>query len=259
MSERLDSQGTAVGPRPDRTQTVMTLAIIQARMTSGRLPGKVLMDLNARPVLDWVVCAARAIPGVDKVVVATSADGSDDPVVAWCRAADVPFHRGPLDDVLERFVIAAESEDADVAVRITADCPLLDPQVAGQVVALRRLTGADYATNANPRTWPDGLDCEAFTVAALKDAAREARHPHEREHVTPFMINNNDRYRAAYLPCPIPGLGTERWTLDTQDDLEFLTALASRLKTRRPPSFLEVLSVLEAEPNLRNINTARLA
>ena len=143
-----------------------TVAIIQARMDSTRLPGKVLADLAGRPVLAWVVDAATAIPGVDVVVVATSHEPSDDPIAAWCEAYGVGCQRGSKLDVLDRMIKAAEAEGADVIVRLTADCPLLDPAVCGQVVLLRRRMGADYASNTKPCNWPDGLDCEVITSAA---------------------------------------------------------------------------------------------
>jgi len=163
---------------------VTTVALIQARMGSTRLPGKVLAELAGRPVLDWVVAAARAVPGVDRVAVATSDTDRDDPVAAWCADNGVSCHRGPEDDVLERFRGAAKAEEADTVMRLTADAPLLDPEVCGQVLLLLERTGADYASNVEPPCWPDGLDCEAFTFAALETAAREARRPSEREHVT---------------------------------------------------------------------------
>lgn len=231
-----------------------TVAIIQARMDSTRLPGKVLTDLAGRPVLAWVVDAATAIPGVDGVAVATSVESSDDPIAAWCEANAVRCRRGSKGDVLDRMIRAAEAEKADVVVRLTADCPLLDPAVCGQVVLLRKRTGADYASNTRPCNWPDGLDCEVVTSAVLSQAGEEARLPSQREHVTPWFRGNRARLKVRYLPCPIPGLETERWTLDTEQDLVFLRAVAERLPAGRPPSFMDVLAVLEKEPELRAIN-----
>ena len=231
-----------------------TVAIIQARMGSTRLPDKVLADLAGKPVLAWVVRAARATLGVDDIWVATSTAAGDDAIAAWCQANGTSFHRGSESDVLDRYAGAAKSSDADVVIRLTADCPLLDPAVIGQTVRLRAMTGADYASNIDPPTWPDGLDCEVVTAAALRAAAAEATRPSDREHVTPFIRNNRARFTAETLIAPLPGLAVERWTLDTVDDLSFLSALTARLPADRPPSYLEVLAVLDGEPQLREIN-----
>ncbi|WP_068494835.1 aminotransferase class III-fold pyridoxal phosphate-dependent enzyme [Paramagnetospirillum marisnigri] len=228
------------------------VAVIQARLSSTRLPGKVLLPLRGRPVLDWVVDAARAIPGSDSVVVATSDQPDDDAVEAWAKGAGVACHRGALDDVLDRFVGAARAQDADLVMRLTADCPLLDSQVCGEVLALLKRSKLAYASNASPASWPDGLDCEAFTMDALEAAAREATRPADREHVTVFIRDRRHRFPQASLVCPLPGLHAERWTLDEPADLDFLEAVTAKLGQRR--SYLDVLAVLDAEPELRRIN-----
>jgi glutamate-1-semialdehyde aminotransferase/spore coat polysaccharide biosynthesis protein SpsF (cytidylyltransferase family) len=232
-----------------------TVAILQARMASTRLPGKVLADLGGKPVLSWVVRAARAALGVDDVCVATSTSAADDAVAAWCKSNGVFFHRGPESDVLDRYAGAARASGAQVIVRLTADCPLLDPAVIAQTVRLRAMTNADYASNVDPPTWPDGLDCEVLTGEALFTAAAEATRPSDREHVTPFVRNNRDRFTAETLIAPLPGLAAERWTLDVPDDLALLSALAARLPSDRAPSYLEVLAVLDREPQLRDLNS----
>jgi len=230
------------------------VAIIQARMASTRLPGKVLADLNGMPVLGWVTRAAAAIPGIDRIVVATSVNVTDDAVARWCKDNGVRCVRGSESDVLGRYAQAARSESASVVMRLTADCPLLDPHVCGQVVSLLRRTGADFASCSDPVTWPDGLDCEVFTAAALEAAAREATRPGDREHITRFIRAHRRRFRVEALICPIPGLARERWTLDTPADLDFLRAIAARLPKDRPPSFMDVLAVLDQAPELRKIN-----
>ena len=231
-----------------------TVAIIQARMGSTRLPGKVLADLAGLPVLAWVVRAARATLGIDEVWVATSTATADDAISKWCEANAVPLHRGSERDVLDRYAGAARVSRADVVVRLTADCPLLDPAVVAQTVRLRAVTGADYASNVDPPTWPDGLDCEVMTAAALFAAAKEATRDLDREHVTPFIRNNRARFSADTLIAPLPSLAAERWTLDTPGDFAFLSALAPQLPAGRPPAYLEVLAVLDREPGLRDLN-----
>lgn len=232
-----------------------TVAIIQARLSSSRLPGKVLLPLADRPVLEWVARAGQAIPAIDAVVLATSDQPDDDAVAAWAADYGIACHRGPLDDVLARFALAAQAEDADIILRLTGDCPLLDPQVCGQVLALLKRQGLDYASNTVPQTWPDGLDCEAFTRAALETARTEATAPADREHVTPFIRERHDRFRSGGLPCPLPGLHNERWTLDERHDLDFLTQVTALLPdSSRPPSHLDILAVLDGQPALRDIN-----
>ncbi|MHA1598170.1 MAG: aminotransferase class III-fold pyridoxal phosphate-dependent enzyme [Alphaproteobacteria bacterium] len=230
------------------------LAIIQARMNSSRLPGKVLEDLGGKPVLAWVVDAARAIPGIDAVSVATTDSATDDAVAEYCAAENIICHRGPEDDVLARFVLAATAEDADVVMRLTADCPFLDPHVCGQVLALFGRTPADYVSNVDPPSWPDGLDCEVFSMAALLVADGAATTAHQREHVTPFIRHDRVRFDVRNLACSLPGLAGERWTVDTQNDLAFARTVAAELPGDTPPSFMDVLGVLDAAPALRDIN-----
>lgn len=234
-----------------------TVALIQARLSSTRLPGKVLLPLAGRPALEWVVRAAQAIPGVDRVAIATSDQPDDDALAAWADAHAIPCHRGPLDDVLARFVLAARAENADIVLRLTGDCPFLDPHVCGQVLALLKRGRLDYACNVSPQNWPDGLDCEAVTRAVLEAAAAEAEPGPDREHVTPFIRDRRDRFAVGGLPCPLPGLAGERWTLDEPRDLDFLERVAALLpEDARPPAYTEVLAVLDAHPDLRAINAA---
>lgn len=231
-----------------------TIAIIQARISSTRLPGKVLLDLQGIPVLAWVVRAAKAISGIDGVIVATSTDDADDAIANWCKNNKVKCSRGSLDDVLGRFANAARDNNADVVMRITADCPLLDPAICGAVLRLFKNHNLDYASNTAPSTWPDGLDCEVFSTKALYAAEKEARLKSEREHVTPFIYHNQYRFNVGNLTCPIQNLQVERWTLDNAEDLEFLDKIASHLPKGRAPSYLEVLEVLDKIPDIREIN-----
>lgn len=229
------------------------VAIVIARMGSQRLPGKVLRTLGDKCVLSWVVSAARMAPGVDEVVVATTALPGDNAVEAWCEATNTPCFRGAENDVLSRFVGAAELHHATVAVRITADEPFVDPQVIGEVVRLQKSTGCDYASTVEPRTWADGMDIEAVSIKALRYAHSHASRPIDRECVTTFIARNRSRFPAEGVVCPIPGMHKERWTLDTADDFEFCSEIAKRL-TRTPPSYLDILAILDKEPDLRKLN-----
>lgn len=233
-----------------------TVAIVQARMGSTRFPQKVIADLVGLPVIGWTARAAKAVPGVDEVWVATSTLETDDPIAIWCKANGVNCHRGSEDDVLRRYAGAAREAKADIVLRITSDCPFFDPQVGGQVLALRRLANSDYAGNVDPPTWPDGLDAECVTAAALFAADNEATRPSDREHVIPFIRNHRTRFSTRTLHCPLPGISGQRWTIDTPSDYKFATAVAKHLDPSRPPTFLEVLAVLDAHPDYLKLNAS---
>ena len=231
-----------------------TVAVIQARMGSTRLPGKVLQNLGGKPVLKWVIEAAQAAPGVTRVVVATSTNKADNIVVDKCIEWGVPVFRGSEEDVISRFMVVADDIKPDVLIRLTGDCPFHDPQVIGEVVRLRKTTGAAYASNIDPPTWPDGLDVEVFTRQTLEIAHKEATRPSDRDCVTRYMARNRSRFPSATLNCPIPGLHKERWVLDTLTDMEFCQKIAERLPSNWSGSYLDILDVLEREPSLRFIN-----
>lgn len=229
-----------------------TVIVIQARMGSSRLPGKVLMHLGGSCVLYWAVQAA--LKTGYEVVVATSELPQDGPIVDWVVGEyGVSVIRGSESDVLSRFVKVAEETGADVLVRLTGDCPFHDPQVIREVIKLREMTGADYATNTDPPTYPDGLDVEAFTVRALMESHHEATRPSDRDCVTRFISRNRHRFKSATLTCPLPRLDRERWVLDTEEDYKFCQEMATRIKSY-PPSYLDILAILEKEPELRQIN-----
>ena len=231
-----------------------TVAIIQARMGSTRLPGKVLMNLAGMPTLAWVARAAQTAAAIDEVWVATSGTAADDAIADWAHCKGIALHRGSEHDVLDRYAGAAKASSAKIVVRLTADCPLLNSQVIDATVQLRTRDGVAYSSNVDPRSWPRGLDCEVLTADALFAAAREATHPVDREHVTPFVRNNRKRFPAENLLAPLPGLAEERWTLDTPADYAFLSVVDRRLPSGRPPFYREVVAILAREPDLRKIN-----
>jgi glutamate-1-semialdehyde 2,1-aminomutase len=231
-----------------------SVAIIQARMTSTRLPGKVLQDIAGLPALGWTARAARAIPGVSDAIVATSDDPSDDPVAAYCDGAGIRCYRGSLNDVVGRFAAAAEEAKADVVIRLTGDCPFLDPWLSGLVLSLLTETRCDFATNADGGTWPDGLDTEVFTMEALRAVDREATRQVEREHVTPFITSRRDRFVVRSLPSPIPGIARHRWTLDDAADLDFIRRIAEHLPKDRAPNVSEILALLRDRPDIRRVS-----
>lgn len=209
-----------------------TVAIVQARLSSSRLPGKVLKPLRGMPSIIFMTERLRRSRLCDEICVATSDDPSDDELVRILGEHGVSCYRGPLDDVLARFEGAADAYGAEVIVRLTGDCPFIDPSVVDRVISLRHAAGFDYASNVEPPSYPDGLDTEVFTRKALRYAKDHARGASDREHVTP-VLRRNDRSELSQglLRC-VADLSGLRWTVDYADDFEFVTALADALGER---------------------------
>lgn len=226
--------------------------VLQARMTSTRLPGKVLRVVQGRTILEWVVRASLRVPGIDVVCVAVPTGVEHDPVVAEATRLDTIVVRGPETDVLERFRLAAQHLDAGVVMRVTTDCPLMDPIVCGEVLSLLSARDVDYACNNEPFTFPHGLDCEVFTRAVLERAAANAHDPHDREHVTPW-IKRDPSVSRAYLRGPGGEMAQWRLTVDTPEDLAFFEELAARLGPDMP-AWQDVAAILRASPQLHDIN-----
>jgi spore coat polysaccharide biosynthesis protein SpsF len=233
-----------------RTVTI----IIQARMSSRRLPGKTLMDLGGVPVIDRVVQHAQRAKLADAVVVATSVDPTDDVLVDRLEFLDVPFVRGSLDDVLSRFVLAVEAADAELIIRITADCPLIDPACIDEVVeAYLREPPVDYCSNSLRRTYPVGMDAEVFSREVLESAHDAAHEPHEREHVTPYIYQHPERFHLRNVNAPTWAARPEiRLTLDEPRDLDLLRILVERLGPEA--SLRQALAALDEDPELTLIN-----
>jgi spore coat polysaccharide biosynthesis protein SpsF len=228
------------------------VAIIQARMSSSRLPGKVLMALAGKPVLAHVVERLNTCRRLDEVMVATSTDASDDLIALWCAQSGVTCFRGDLLDVLDRYVQAARSCKADVVVRITADCPAIDPDIVDEVVG--SFVEGGYEFYGLKGEFPDGLDCTVFASSALERAWREAHLASEREHVGPYIEKNPHLFKSGGLE-KFHGLQHLRWTLDEPRDYAFLNEIFSRLyQADQPFSTADVLALLQREPALSSIN-----
>lgn len=227
------------------------VAVIQARMGSTRLPGKVLRPLGPRPVIEWVLRAALVAPGIDDVVVATTTLDEDTAVEACADRLGLTVHRGPVDDVLTRFVGAAEATGADAIVRLTADCPLLDPKLIAGIAGLWRSTGADYVSTITPRCLPRGLDVELISRPALAHVDTVAQ-DHHRVHVTSYVYAEPEVFDIVGLTVQ-PAADDLRVTLDTPADAELLDALVERLGDA-PPSWQAVVAALRADPALAAMN-----
>ncbi|MGG5171229.1 cytidylyltransferase domain-containing protein [Pseudarthrobacter sp. J1738] len=228
------------------------VAVIQARVGSTRLRAKVLRDLGGMPVLEWVLRAARAAQGINEVVIATSDLPDDDVIEDFGRKHGVRVIRGSQDDVLSRFLLAAKTTNADAVVRLTADCPLLDPAVISQVVYLwRQDQMVDYVSTTQHRSLPRGLDVELVRSSALLKAD-ERTEPHHRAHVTSAIYEEGAGFVTGSLSFQ-PSYNHFRVTLDTDEDAQLLDALVAKIGTDIP-SWRGILHVLDENPDIVALN-----
>jgi spore coat polysaccharide biosynthesis protein SpsF len=230
--------------------------IVQARMGSTRLPGKVLKPIGGRPMFSYQIERLRAAQRVERIVVATTTEPADAAIVDFCAAEQVPCVRGSEMDVLSRYALAAAEFDARTVVRVTSDCPLIDPQLVDE--AIQAFTGASgeyhYVSNMLRPTWPYGMAVEVFSRELLDVAHREATKPAEREHVTPFIYWRPERYRLKSLERQ-PDLSQHRWTVDTPEDFELISRILGALHPNHPRFTLQdVLALLDRHPAWVEIN-----
>jgi spore coat polysaccharide biosynthesis protein SpsF len=228
--------------------------IVQARMTSTRLPGKVMEPIEGRPMLAWQFDRLRRVRDDVRVAVATTVNQADDAIATLCEHEGVPVVRGSELDVLDRYRQAADALGADPVIRITSDCPLIDPDVSRQVLELWERKQPDYASNTLERTFPRGLDTEVFSHGALESAWQRADAPFEREHVTPYIYLRPEEYRLANLAAHAD-LGGLRWTVDTDEDLAFVRAVYQAIVPDTPAfTTRDVIELLERRPDIGRIN-----
>lgn len=227
-------------------------AIVQARMSSSRLPGKVLEEIGAQPAILFQLQRLTRAHELDELIVATSTEPSDDRLAECVAAAGYRLVRGSLEDVLGRYEQAGSRIGCDAVVRLTGDCPLLDPEVVDLVVARWRAGDEDFVANCfEPRTYPPGMDTEVISWPILAEAAREATAEDEREHVTPFVRRRPERYKLVRLDLDPPAADV-RLVLDTEADLAYLRALVERVGPEAP-----LAEILAAAANYRAGETAR--
>lgn len=233
---------------------IKTLAIIQARVSSTRLPAKVLKEVCGKPLLQLMVERAARSKKADLLVVATSLDPSDDSIKILCDRMGVPCFRGSLGDVLDRFYQTALLYQPQEIVRLTGDCPLIDPAVVDQVIDFRKERGLDYASNVLQPSFPNGLDCEVFVFRALEEAWKEARLGSQREHVTPFIWQQPERYKIGNFAYATDVSG-RRLTVDEPRDLDLITRVFEALYPKNPGFDLaDVLKLLAEHPEWDAIN-----
>lgn len=230
--------------------------LVQARMGSTRLPGKVLKEVLEKPLLQYLIDRLKKVELADEVVIATTTHDEDDEIVDFCLAEEIPLFRGKSEDVLDRFYAAAHAFKADVIVRITADCPLIDPKLIDQVIQfyLDHYPKYDYVSNSHVRSFPIGMDTEVFSFKALKEAYTEGNLNEEREHVTPFIYRRPSRY-VKHLIIHEPSLAHFRLTVDTEEDFELVKLLIEEIYPKnRDFSMGDILETLQKNPEWIKIN-----
>jgi spore coat polysaccharide biosynthesis protein SpsF len=234
----------------------MILAILQARVSSSRLPGKVLKPLLGVPMLLRQIERLKKSRKIDRLLVATSAEPADDPIEKLCKENGIACYRGSLNDVLDRFYQATRRFDPEHVVRLTADCPLTDAKLIDEVIGFYLDGGFDYASNAIQATYPDGLDMEVFRSSCLEQAWREAALPSQREHVTPFIHQQPHLFKIGHYKNS-SDLSDLRWTVDEPKDFELVTMVYEALYPKNPDfSTQEILQLLDQRPELAHWNTA---
>ena len=229
------------------------VVIIQARMGSTRLPGKILKDICGQPMLVRVINRVRRATLLNQVIVATSTEAADDTVADLCAAHSVEVFRGSELDVLDRYYQAARSRGAEGVVRITSDCPLIDPDVMDRVIRVFLDSRPDYATIGLVRTYPRGLDPEVMSIDALERAWREATEPYQRMHVTPYLYQNPTEFKCVNVAND-EDYSSYRWTVDTAEDLALVRAIYDRLGPSDGFGWRDVLALVQREPALVEMN-----
>ncbi len=221
------------------------------------MPRKVMMKISGKPVLWHLIQRLETSKLIDKIVVATTTNREDVPIVRLCEEIGVDVFLGSEEDVLDRYYRAAKKYHADVIVRITADCPLIDPKITARVIKhyLKNKDKLDYVSTNHPATFPDGLDVEVFSFNALEEAWKSGKKQYEREHVTPYIWDQPDKFRIGNVENDEDLSLKERWTLDYEQDFQFIKAIYDNLYNEGKVFFMDdVLRLLKEKPELRKIN-----
>ncbi|MCS6930348.1 MAG: glycosyltransferase family protein [Saprospiraceae bacterium] len=233
------------------------VTVVQARMGSTRLPGKVMLDLVGQPLLLRMIERVQAAQKVETIVVATTVEASDDPIEALCIQNGLRCYRGSVEDLLDRHYQAGRLWNADAVAKIPSDCPLIDPAVIDRVFEYFLQNDYDYVSNLHPATYPDGNDVEVMKMSALEVAWKEARRPFEREHTTPFLWENPNRFSIGNVRWET-GLDysmTHRWTIDYPEDYAFIRAVYEELYPKNPRFTLQdILDLTERRPDIFALN-----
>ena len=232
----------------------MTSAIIQARLGSTRLPGKVLKSLNGKPLIEQIINRLKYCKNIDNIVLATTTNEVDDKLASWCKENNVSCFRGDENNVLKRYYDAATQYKSDIIIRITADDPFKDPKVIDSVIDLLKTENLDFAFNNNPPSFPEGLDTEVFTYSAIKKAAVAETTDFEKEHVTQYFYHNPQIFKCKNLSYK-ENVSHIRLTVDTERDFELASKIYSKLSPNGEMFYLEdVLDLIKKEPELLEVN-----
>ncbi|PCI43586.1 MAG: acylneuraminate cytidylyltransferase [Alphaproteobacteria bacterium] len=231
------------------------LCISQARMTSTRLPGKILKTVYGRSLLDYHTARLLTCDNIDRFVIATTVGKSDDPVAEFCREKNISCVRGSEDDVLARYYQAVQKYPADIIVRVTSDCPLIDPDLVDLVIGyfLDHRDRYDYITLGSG-DFPRGLDVEVFSFEALEKAHCHGHESHQREHVTPYIYRPGGEFRCGTYPSPEKS-GHHRWCVDTPEDFELVANILTAFEGRHDFSWKDCLFLFDKNPQWRHINS----
>ena len=227
--------------------------IIQARMGSTRLPGKVMKIIDGKiPSISYTINQLKSCKSLDKIIVATTDLPEDDEIVHHLKNLKIDVFRGSSDDVLDRYFQCAKHYELSSIVRITADCPLIDPDIVDRGIEIFKSGNYDYVTNTYPRTFPDGNETELFSINALEKAWNNSKLPSEHEHVTPYFRNHSESFQIKNF-IHDTDISYLRWTIDYNEDFELVKILISKIKFR-PIHLKDILKILNSEPNLLELN-----
>lgn len=231
-------------------------AIIQARCGSTRLPGKIFMEIDGKPLLWHVVNRLTYVDSIDDIIVATTTDDKDNMTEEWCRKNEIKCYRGSEDDVLNRFYSAAVAFPCDVIVRVTADDPFKEPDIIDLIIKKLVDENLDLACNVFPPSYPEGLDCEVFRFDVLETMEKTTNDPYDREHVTPYIYGNPDKFKIGNVTSPRQ-LSQYRWTIDNQEDYEMVKTIYEKRKNGNEEILLmdEIFEILEENPEIASINS----
>ena len=229
------------------------IAIIQARTGSTRLPGKVLQMISGKTMLERVLERAAKTPSLERCMIATTDKPQDDPIENFCTKNKISFYRGSEENVLDRYYQTALSVKAGTIVRITSDCPLIDPDLIEEVIQTFQSSGADYASNSLKLSFPRGLDTEVFSFKSLENAWKNAREDYEKVHVTPYIYRHPEKFKLHTVSSEFD-YSKYRWTVDTPDDLKLVREIYSRLEHKENFDWKDVLQIMQSDPSLQLIN-----
>lgn len=231
-------------------------AIIQARCGSTRFPNKVFANIDGKPLIWHVVNRLTYAKTIDNIIIATTVNANDDKIESWCNDNNISCFRGSENDVLNRYYRASVAFPSDVVVRITADDPFKEPSVIDKVVSKLIEEGYDHVTNNFPPTFPEGLDCEAFTFNALKESEENARDPFEREHVTQYIYHNPLKFKIGNVSA-VENLSYLRWTIDKDSDLEMVKSVYNHRNPENKGILLmkEIIEIITRHPEIAKINS----